>query len=280
MPVSADDKRFPSEYMARPCEFKAVGDKGEYEGHFSIFGNIDSYQDIVEPGAFKKTIAERGKRVKVFLGHDWGKLIGPPPFELKEDSVGLFAAGRLTLESFWGHEAWVLMKDGALAEGSFGFRAIQYDYDDADIRHLREVRLYEISPVPLGANPLTSVQAIKAALAGGVAIGEERREMGEGARAVLEAVTAPLLSLKGGDPDLGTLQSVLLATLSQVEERNALITATPEQRSAVIRSLSDALAALEQKIVEAAKPEPVSGHHLALLERRMRAASLALDAHQ
>lgn len=151
------------EYKATPSEFKAEGDKGEYEGHFSVFGNVDDGGDIAERGMFTKTLEERGDRVKVFYAHDWGKLIGPTPRTIEEDAHGLFAAGRLTLGSFWGGEVWALMKDNALNEGSFGFRTIKSDYDEGGLRHLHEVELYEISPVPLGMNAATSVQAIKAA---------------------------------------------------------------------------------------------------------------------
>lgn len=149
------------EYKIFGAEFKAQGDKGEYEGYFSVFGNVDDGGDVIHPGAFKKTIQERGKRVKVFYAHDWLKLIGPPPDVLMEDSRGLFARGRLTLESFWGREVWALMKDRALTEGSIGYEAVKFDYDESGIRNLREVKLYEISPVPLGMNALTELRAIK-----------------------------------------------------------------------------------------------------------------------
>jgi len=155
------------EYKATPAEFKAEGDKGLYEGHFAIFGNVDDGMDVVHPGAFTKTIMERGKRIRVFYAHDWTRLIGPPPDVLQEDSMGLFAKGRLTLDSFYGREAWALMKDGALTEGSIGYEPVKFDFEDAGnrtIRNLREVRLYEISPVPLGMNPLTQIQAVKLGL--------------------------------------------------------------------------------------------------------------------
>ncbi len=155
------------EFKACPIAFKAAGDKGEYEGHYSIFGNIDDGNDVMHEGAFAKTIAERAARVKVFYMHDWTKLIGPAPATLKEDTLGLFAAGRLTLGSFWGNETWQLMKDNALNEGSIGFEAVKWDMESVPngwpIRHLREVKLYEISPVPLGMNALTQIRSVKAA---------------------------------------------------------------------------------------------------------------------
>lgn len=151
------------EYKIFGAEFKAQGDKGEYEGYFSIFGNVDDGGDVVHPGAFAKTIQERGRRIKVFYAHDWSKLIGPPPEVLREDTRGLYAKGRLTLESFWGREAWALMKDGALTEGSIGYETVagKIEVDENGVRHLREVKLYEISPVPLGMNALTELRAVK-----------------------------------------------------------------------------------------------------------------------
>lgn len=155
------------EYKIAPTEFKAAGDTGEYEGHFSVFGNVDNGFDIAQPGMFLKTIAERRQRIKVFYAHDWMKLIGPPPTVLQEDALGLFAKGRLTLDSFWGKETWALMRDGALTEGSFGFEAVKFDFEDIAgrmVRNLREVKLYEISPVPLGMNDFTQVRAVKSLL--------------------------------------------------------------------------------------------------------------------
>jgi HK97 family phage prohead protease len=49
-------------------EVKATGDN-EFEGYASVFRNVDSYRDIIEPGAFTKTIQE-SKRVKVLWQHD------------------------------------------------------------------------------------------------------------------------------------------------------------------------------------------------------------------
>ena len=40
-----------------PIEIKALGSR-EFEGHGSIFGNIDLGGDIVVPGAFKMTLAQ------------------------------------------------------------------------------------------------------------------------------------------------------------------------------------------------------------------------------
>jgi hypothetical protein len=152
------------EYKAVLEDLKADGDKGIYEGHFSVFENVDDGMDVIHEGSFLDTLEERGDRIKVFYAHDWMKLIGPTPDILKEDDEGLYAKGRLSLGTFWGNEVWELMKDGALNEGSIGYRAVDFKWADNGIRHIYKIKLYEISPVPLGMNPLTSVQALKSAL--------------------------------------------------------------------------------------------------------------------
>ncbi len=152
------------EYKVMPTEFKTGSEEGVYEGYFAVFENVDDGGDVIHRGAFKKTLQERGRRVKVFYAHDWTRLIGPPPEVLQEDERGLYAKGRLTLDSFWGREVWALMRDGALTEGSIGYQAVKFDFDEDGVRHLREVKLFEISPVPLGMNALTEVRAVKAAV--------------------------------------------------------------------------------------------------------------------
>lgn len=245
------------EYKSAVVEFKATGNEGQYEGHFSIFGNVDSYSDIAHPGMFLKTIDERSKRVKVFYAHDWSKLIGPPPSTLKEDAVGLFAAGRLTLDSFWGKEAWALMKDGALTEGSFGYEAVKFDFENltggATVRNLREVKLFEISPVPLGANALTEIRAVKAALAksGGPYVGNGQSD---------EAVAKAYLEKWG-------------AFVAEMKEGRVLSTANKEKVVNAISAMEGAMEALNN-LLTAAEPQKIL--HSALLTKRLRAAELQL----
>jgi hypothetical protein len=220
------------EYKIFGAEFKAQGDKGEYEGYFSIFGNVDDGGDVIHPGAFSKTIQERGRRVKVFYAHDWNKLIGPPPEVLTEDSKGLFARGRLTLDSFWGREVWALMKDGALTEGSIGYEAVKFDYDESGVRNLREVKLYEISPVPLGMNALTELRAVKGAQA-----------MTDG-DALASAVMKALNAARGA----------ALEALGEAKTGRVLSAGNKEKVQNAIAALSAAMDAL-QELLAAAEPE-------------------------
>ncbi len=249
------------EYKTAAVEFKATGNEGQYEGHFSVFGNVDDGCDIAHPGMFLKTIAERSKRVKVFYAHDWNKLIGPPPSVLQEDAIGLFASGRLTLDSFWGKEAWALMKDGALTEGSFGYEAVKFDFENQEgpmgghtVRNLREVKLYEISPVPLGMNALTEIRAVKAALG--------------------KMQNTPNSETQTDEAIVKTYAEKWTAFISEMKEGRVLSTANKEKVSNAIGAMESAVDALNE-LLTAAEPQKGSSHY-ALLEKRLRAASIAL----
>ena len=61
---------------------------GIIKGYGSYFGNKDSDDDIITKGAYKKTIAENGERVKYLYQHDMMQPIGKMD-ELYEDEKGL-----------------------------------------------------------------------------------------------------------------------------------------------------------------------------------------------
>ena len=225
------------EYKSTPLEIKAEGDLGIVEGLFSVFGNVDEGGDIIHKGAFTKTIQERGSRIKVFFMHLWDRLIAPPPEVLTETDAGLFARFKLVLDSFWGKEAWTLIKAGALTEGSIGYEAVKFDFGDNGIRNLRENKLFELSPVPLGMNPLTALRAVKA----------------------------------GALPDNQHLD-VITGILEEIKAGRMLVTADP----ADLRNVKDAFDALSDAINDklvAANPVPDQS---ALLAARFRMAELAM----
>src|SRR3954468_15349729 len=73
-------------------DVKAVGDDGTFEGYGSIFGNVDSYGEIVEPGAFTASLVDarrKGRTIKMLWQHDPYQPIGIWE-DLAEDSKGLY----------------------------------------------------------------------------------------------------------------------------------------------------------------------------------------------
>lgn len=139
-------------------ELKALGDDGTFEGYLSVFNVIDLGNDVVEPGAFTKTIQEQKGVVPLLWQHRTDKPIGT--LTLQEDQYGLKVNGKLLLEVQQGHEAYTLVKSGVIKGLSIGFEAIKKQVDKG-IRKLKEIRLYEGSIVTFPMLPIAQITAIK-----------------------------------------------------------------------------------------------------------------------
>lgn len=155
------------------CEIKAYHDDdddddkkayGKFEGYGSIFGNKDLGNDVVEDGAFSKSLkVKKAKGIKLLWQHKQDMPIGV--FEsIKEDGDGLRVKGKLALGTQQGREAYELLKMGALDGLSIGYKADpqKQKYDERRRRRmLKEVDLMEISLVTFPMNPKARVQQVK-----------------------------------------------------------------------------------------------------------------------
>lgn len=148
------------QFKSVPFECKVDLEKGTFEGYASVFGNKDSYGDIIEPGAFKKTIKEFGHRVKVLYQHDPWTPIGKP-IHMEEDSKGLYTVSKIS-ETSIGKDVLILLRDGVINELSIGYTPIKETWDNENkVRHLNEVKLWEYSPVTWAANELAVITGVK-----------------------------------------------------------------------------------------------------------------------
>jgi len=145
-------------------EVKAVNEDGTIEGYGSVFGVKDSYADIIQKGAFIKSISEhkRAKTMPAMLWqHDAGQPIGIWT-DMTEDANGLKLSGKLAMETVKGKEAHALLKMGAINGLSIGFMTKQSNYDEkSEIRTLTEVELWEVSLVTFPANTKARVTQVK-----------------------------------------------------------------------------------------------------------------------
>lgn len=150
------------EYKELVFDVKAAGAEGEFEGYASVFGVVDLGNDVVQPGAFAKSLNER--KVKMLWQHDTGQPIGVWT-EIREDDRGLYVRGKLILDVQRGKEAAALLKAGALDSMSIGFRTVVSEINnDSDVRKLVELELHEISLVTFPMLPdamVTSAKSIK-----------------------------------------------------------------------------------------------------------------------
>ena len=119
---------------------------GEFEGYASVFGVVDQGMDVVERGAFAKSLGS-GRKVKMLWQHDPGKVIGVWD-EISEDERGLRVKGRLLKDVSLGREAMALMRAGAIDSMSIGYRTVEAAPEAGGrVRKLMEVDLFEISMV-------------------------------------------------------------------------------------------------------------------------------------
>lgn len=154
-----------------PLKLKSVSDTGEFEGYGSVFGVKDSYSDIVIPGAFTKSLDSwkvKGGQPAMLWQHKTDEPIGVYT-EMREDDVGLFVKGRLLIDDDpLAKRAHAHMKAGSLTGLSIGYMLKDWEYDRTkDAFLLKEIDLWEVSPVTFAANDEARISDVKSAFARG-----------------------------------------------------------------------------------------------------------------
>jgi HK97 family phage prohead protease len=161
----------------QPVKVKAGPDDGLAEGQFqayaSVFGNKDSYGDVVVKGAFADTLKEwddSGSPIPLLFGHN----MSDPDYNIGhvvkavEDDHGLLVTAELDLENPKAVQTYRLLKGRRINQMSFAYDVIEGSdaKSDAlgDYFELRKLKTYEVSVVPIGANQETEVLAVKAAI--------------------------------------------------------------------------------------------------------------------
>ena len=153
------------QYKSNEAKVKDVDTKkGLVKAYFAVFGNIDSDGDIIEQGAFAKTITERGPegngRIKHFKWHSTRDVPGKLQ-ELGEDEFGGWFVSKLSNTTL-GKDTLIEYEEGIITEHSHGFEIIKSDTDESNINHIRESKLWEVSSLTAwGANPLTRTEFVK-----------------------------------------------------------------------------------------------------------------------
>ena len=143
-------------------EFK-FGNEGslQFTGYASVFGGVDSYGDMIMPGAYAKTLENRERPVQLRWNH-YGPVIGKYT-EIYEDEKGLVVSGELTKGHSVAEDAAALLRHGAIDGLSIGYIARQAEQEGV-IRKLTEIELFEISVVEEPADNAARISGVKAAL--------------------------------------------------------------------------------------------------------------------
>lgn len=154
------------EYKSFKFELESTDESGEFSGYAAVFGNRDSGGDIIERGAFSKTIREDFDRIKILSQHSDCELPIGKPLELRGDEKGLFIRGRIS-DTTKGRDIQTLMKDGVLNELSIGYDAVEFDFDsEQGVRRLKEIRLWEVSIVTWAMNDQAKIDEVKSLVEG------------------------------------------------------------------------------------------------------------------
>lgn len=161
-------------------QVKAGPDDGLAEGQFtayaSVFGNVDSVGDLVVKGAFAQTLQDwsaSGASLPVLWGHN----MSDPDMNLgsvitaSEDDHGLLITGQLdpdqiAIPGSKTAQVYRLLKGKRVNQMSYAYDVIagqSVTKDGEDYFELQELKLYEISVVPIGANQETEILAVKTA---------------------------------------------------------------------------------------------------------------------
>jgi len=143
-------------------EFK-TNSEGKVSAVFSVFNNLDSDGDVVVPGAIKSGF--KSGDVPMVWAHKWDMPIGKG--QITSDGDKATFNGEFFMDTESGKEAYKIVKNmGDMQQWSFGYRVNdsergQFGDDEKDARFLKDLTVYEVSPVLVGANQDTYTMAIK-----------------------------------------------------------------------------------------------------------------------
>ena len=149
-------------YLQVKFEFKALSAR-ELEGYGSVFGNVDLGGDVVLPGAFARSLAAhkaQGTAPKMLWNHRTSDLPIGKWDEFKEDDLGLYMRGTLA-DTQMGNDVRTLAKMKAIDSMSIGYQIVDGEFSRDGTFLLKEVELWEVSPVNFPMNPAAVISAVK-----------------------------------------------------------------------------------------------------------------------
>ena len=132
---------------------------GTFRGLASVYNNVDLGNDIVEPGAFTKTLEGQGDGFPLLWQHTPSQPIGKA--RLTDSSLGLVADGQLVRSVPQAQSAYDLLKAGAIKGLSIGYDVVKETLDSSGVRHLLELKLWEVSLVTFPMNQSALVTSVK-----------------------------------------------------------------------------------------------------------------------
>jgi HK97 family phage prohead protease len=146
--------------LVLPFEVKDVTVEGKFSGMASFYGEVDLGGDVMERGAFAKTLSDN-PTIPILWQHKSDEVIGSGT--LRNTREGLAVDATLDMDDPTAVKAHRKLKLGLMKGLSIGFNSIQDEVKNG-IRHLKEVKLWEVSIVTFPALPSAAVLSVKQAI--------------------------------------------------------------------------------------------------------------------
>src|SRR4051812_14331745 len=140
-----------------PMEIKEISADGSFTGLLSVYNIVDLGKDLIEPGAFTKTIVEHGNEVPMLWQHKPDVPIGT--LTLTDGPDALHVKGQLLMDLPEAKKAYLLIKARIVRGLSIGFDTVKQVLDGG-IRRLKELRLYEGSIVTFPMNESALITSV------------------------------------------------------------------------------------------------------------------------
>lgn len=142
--------------------FKAILDDepGVFTGKASVYGNVDSHNDVVMPGAFTKTLRDLGGECPILSQHRPEHGVGIAQLVDRPDALYI-KRGVLELEIQQAREDYLRLKRKIVKGISIGYETIRSRMRRDGVRELLEITLWECSLVTFGANPEALIDSVK-----------------------------------------------------------------------------------------------------------------------
>ena len=185
---------------------------------FSNFNEVDSDGEVVLPDSIKSGFGENG--VAMVWAHDWKDVVGRGQI-VQDDKRAVFK-GQFIMDTERGRDAYNTVKAmGDLQQWSFGYEVLESENGmfqkdagtEIEVRFLKDVKVWEVSPVLVGANQNTHTLSVKE---------KEAKPTGKKFSEEVENVLNTLTSLVKRARELTALRLSKDKTLS--EEATGLIT--------------------------------------------------------
>jgi len=251
---------------------KEVTAEGLLTGYASVFGVLDSDSEVVDKGAFKRTLDHKKGVVPVLWQHDRTRPVGWGQ-SAEEDSHGLAVKFQLLLDTEAGRYAFEFAKKGMELGGkvglSIGFRVpANGSYVKDNVRHFREVELLEYSVVTFPANVEAAITGVKRG-----ALPQKGKAMDFNSALAAQAVEQELYK------ERWNIESALDDAMEACMEDDTM--ALQEKQSAAADNISQYAVALtdwwQRKLAAEATEEPAAKAGRAISAATAKSLAQALD---